>query len=144
MKVFLFLIGLISLVSCKKSDDRNDLIIQSGFVCGWGSGEDSINISETSVNYVFYIPSKSLLPQTDTSRNMAGSEWPEVLNSFNIEDFMKLEYNTCNVCVDGCDEWISIQNDRLYHKITFTKGEQIEAIQGLQNKISQLREEFSK
>ena len=142
--VGLFLIGLISLVSCKKPEDRTDLVINAGFMCGWGAGEDSINISETIVEYVFYVPRESALPHTRASRNLTESEWTEILNSFNTDDFMELEYNTCNICVDGCDEWISIKNDRLYHKIVFTKGQQIDAIKGLQDKLSLLREEFGK
>jgi hypothetical protein len=142
--VLLFLAVLLSLGSCKKSDDKTDLIINAGFMCGWGSGEDSINISESAIDYVYYVPRESALPQTRASRNLTESEWSEILNSFNTDDFMELEYNTCNICVDGCDEWISIKNDRVYHKIRFTKGQQIETIKGLQDKLSQLREEFGK
>jgi hypothetical protein len=142
--LFLFIIAFLLVVGCKKSGDKEDLVIKAGFMCGWGAGEDSLNISESIVDYVFYIPSKSSLAQTDTSRIVKKNEWEEILNSFDIDDFMKLEYNTCNICVDGCDEWISIQNDRIYHKIRFTKGEQIDVIKGLQDKIAGLREEFSK
>jgi hypothetical protein len=136
---------LIALASCKKAeDDKADLVIQAGFMCGWGAGEDSINISETNIEYVYYVPRESALPKMRASRNLTESEWLEIINSFNTDDFTELEYNTCNICVDGCDEWISIKNDKLYHKIRFTKDQQIDAIKGLQDKLSMLREEFGK
>jgi len=31
------------------------------------------------------------------------------MNDVNIDNFVKLNYQTCNVCVDGCDEWILIK-----------------------------------
>jgi hypothetical protein len=143
--VLLILVVLVFPGSCKKAvDDKADLVIEAGYMCGWGAGEDSINISESTVDYVYYIPRESALPQTRTSRNLTESEWSEIINSFNTDNFMELEYNTCNICVDGCDEWISIRNDRLYHKIRFTKDQQIETIKGLQDKLSLLREEFGK
>lgn len=140
----LFMIFFSVLVSCKRSDENSNLTIEAGFVCGWGSGTDSLDISKSLIKYVYYVPGKSLLPQISISRSVPNSEWVEILNTVNIDDFVKLDYNSCNICVDGCDEWISIQNDQISHKIRFSKGQQIDAIGKLQTKLAQLRSEFSK
>ena len=143
---FLILTAFFVFLSCKKSEltPNNDLIIKAGFVCGWGSGEDSMEISQTMIKYAYYIPAKSFTPIINKTRPVPDSEWTEILNDVNLDDFIKLNYQSCNICVDGCDEWISIQDDKIYHKITFGKGSIIDTISRLQNKIAELRTEFNK
>jgi hypothetical protein len=144
--LFLILATFFALLSCKKSElpPNSDLIIKAGFMCGWGSGEDSLEISKTTIKYVYYIPAKSHEPIINKIRAVSDSEWTEILNDVNLDDFVKLNYQSCNICVDGCDEWILIQDDQISHNIRFTKGEKIDKINKLQNKLEQLRSEFSK
>jgi hypothetical protein len=148
MKSIAFLILTIFFVfsGCKKSESTpdSDLIIKAGFACGWGSGEDSLEISKTTIKYVFYIPARSNKPVIDKSRAVSESEWKEILNNINFDDFVKLNYQSCNICVDGCDEWISIRDIKISHEIRFAKGLKIDSISKLQNKLEQLRSEFNK
>lgn len=132
--------------NCRRSDfsTEPDYIIKAGFACGWGSGEDSLLISKSLIKYIYYIPSKSREPVINKTRAVSDREWREILNDFNLDDFLKLNYQSCNICVDGCDEWISIKNDEIWHEIRFSKGLNIETISKLQAKLAQLRLEFSK
>jgi hypothetical protein len=147
----LLIIALIFISGCKESEvtiipheySNSDLIIKAGFVCGWGAGTDSIDITSTKISYNYYIPGRSLQPQIKKSRAVSESEWAEILNDVTISEFVKLQYQTCNVCADGCDEWIFIKNDTISHKITFGKGAKIVSISKLQDKLAQLRTEFS-
>ena len=133
--------------SCEKTEsnptDESKLVIKAGFICGWGSGEDSIEISRTSIKYVYYIPGKSLQPQFRKTRAVSSSEWTEIMNDVNLDNFLKLNYQTCKVCADGCDEWIFIQKDNISHGIRFGKGAKIDSISQLQVKLEQLRTEFN-
>jgi len=54
------ILALFILLSCDKNDSNqtSNLVIKAGFICGWGSGEDSIEISQTLIKYVYYIPYK--------------------------------------------------------------------------------------
>jgi hypothetical protein len=133
------------IIGCKKSEltSNSDLIIKSGFMCGWGSGEDSLEISQTTIKYVYYIPSQSRVPIINKSRAVTESEWKQILEIVNLDDFVKLKYQSCNICVDGCDEWISIEDDEISHNIRFGKGSQIDTISRLQNKLAELRAEFN-
>lgn len=140
----LAIILLILTSGCNKSDDNSKLTIWAGFECGWGLGIDSLYISESVIRYVYYVPSRSPLPQINVTRKTGESEWAELVGVVNPDNFVKLDYNTCNICFDGCDEWISIQNDRIYHKIRFSKGLKIPSIDNFQTKLEQLRSEFSK
>jgi hypothetical protein len=143
---FLVLTLFFAFSGCKKSGltPGSDLIIKAGFACGWGLGEDSLEISKTMVKYVYYIPAKSHEPVINKTRAVSDSEWTEILSDINLDDFVKLNYQTCNICVDGCDEWIFIQDDIISHNIRFNRGEKIDQINKLQNKLEQLRTEFSK
>jgi hypothetical protein len=60
-----------------------------------------------------------------------------------MDDFIKLNYNSCNICIDGCDEWIYMQNEESSHKITFGPGFKNDSINKLQTKLKQLRTEFN-
>ena len=148
MKYTLFFVLILFSVflSCKKSEltPGSDLIIKAGFACGWGSGEDSLEISKTTIKYVYYIPARSHESIINKTRAVSDSEWTEILNDVNLNDFVKLNYQTCNICFDGCDEWILVQDDKISHNIRFTRGEKIDQINKLQNKLGQLRSEFSK
>jgi hypothetical protein len=145
--VFLLFTGL---VCCKKSENdlsskgNSSLKIIAGFICGWGTGEDSLYISKTSIKYVYYIPATSMLPQINKTRSVQDTEWVNIVNSIDLNEFVKLNYNSCNICVDGCDEWISIQNNQISHQIRFSKGMKIDSIYKLQQRIARLRSEFSR
>jgi hypothetical protein len=146
-KFVLPIIGLL-LFGCSKNNsedaaDNSGLIIKSGFVCGWGSGTDTIEISKTTIRYVYYIPRLSEKPQISKSRAVSESEWNEIISGVKMDEFTRLTYNTCNVCFDGCDEWILIQQKESSYKITFGKGAEIEPINKLQAKLAQLRKEFN-
>jgi hypothetical protein len=144
--IFIILMTFFVLLGCKKSEltPNSDLIIKAGFMCGWGSGDDSLVISQSKIKYVYYIPAQSRVPIINKSRSVSESEWTEILNIVNLDDFVKLNYQSCNICVDGCDEWISMEDDKISHSIRIGKGYQIGIISGLQNKLAELRSEFSK
>jgi hypothetical protein len=152
MKKYISLIFLllIFLVGCKKQEnypvfkEESPLKIKAGFMCGWGSGEDSLYISNTVIKYVYYVPAKSLLPKFKQTRATTEAEWINILNALDLNKFIKLNYNSCNICVDGCDEWISIQDDLISHQIRFGYGSKIDSICDLQTILAQFRSEFSK
>ena len=119
------------------------LFIQSGSVCGRGSGTDSLKITKSEILYSYYIPRLSDKPQILKKRGISKEEWNQIINCFNPIEFSKLNFNSCNVCFDGCDEWILILNELNLHKITFAKGMKIDNLSQLQLKLSALRAEFN-
>lgn len=125
------------------NETNSDLIIKAGFECGWGSGTDSLEISQKTINYVYYVPASSSEPIVRKSRSLKDDEWKEILSDVNTDDFAELSYNDCNICYDGCDEWIFIEKGTFSHKITFGKGLAIDTISNLQKKLAELRAEFN-
>ena len=138
------LFGLI--LPCCREDavQKDDLVIQAGFVCGWGSGTDSIQITPMAVHYRYFVPRESNQPKIDKTRALVKGEWEELVRVVNQQEFNRLNYNSCNVCFDGCDEWIEMKNGDSEHKITFPKGQSIESIGKLQDKLALYRSEFFK
>jgi hypothetical protein len=144
-----FLMIIPFLISCNKSDENDksdyiysDLIIKAGFMCGWGAGEDSLEISGSGIKYIYYVPAQSQLPKIKVSRSLTDSEWINIQNAIDIDEFLNLNYNACNICVDGCDEWISVQNKQVNHQIRYSRGLQIESIKKLQDLIAAFKAEF--
>jgi hypothetical protein len=122
--------------------DNTSMVIRAGFMCGWGSGQDSLIISRTVIKYVYSVPASSNKPEINKTRFTTPAEWNNILNSVNLNNFLNLNYNSCNVCLDGCDEWIAIKNDWISHQIRFGVGLKIDSIKPLQDLLSQLRTEF--
>jgi hypothetical protein len=139
---------LACLSGCEKQEkpsinkDESPLKIRAGFMCGWGTGEDSLYISNTVIKYVYSVPAQSNLPKINKTRATTDAEWVNILNSLDLDNFVKLNYNSCGICVDGCDEWIKIQNDQISHQIRFGLGAKLDSISDLQTLIAQYRSEF--
>jgi hypothetical protein len=141
-----FLLG-VWMMSCKNSTpdplNESNFKIKAGYICGWGAGIDTLEIANQTVRYVYYVPRKSAKAQILKTRKLTDQEWTELKNSVNWSQFIRLNYKTCNVCFDGCDEWIALQNGDFSHQITFSKGLKIDTINTLQAKIAQLKSELS-
>lgn len=147
ISVFLLIFTMLSVFhGCIKYQtvDSSEMNISAGFVCGWGSGMDSLFISRDSINYRYWVPASSADPVIKKGRAVTETEWKEILSYVNLSEFLNLDYQSCNVCFDGCDEWISVKNDNISHKITFEKGLEIKDITRLQAKLAALRAEFAR
>ncbi len=149
MKNLIPIIIMLTFISgCNKknmeSGSSDSLIISAGYACGWGAGEDSLIITTNSIKYLFLIPAQSREPKINKTIALSGAELDSIKQSVNYEEFQKLNYNTCNICVDGCDEWITLYSERGSHRIRFSMGERIGSISALQDKLAEIRSKFNK
>lgn len=142
------LLSSFCLISCNKkenidlNEENSSMVIKAGFACGWGTGEDSLIISSTIIKYVYSVPAKSRVPEINQTRFTTTADWKNITDAIDLNNFLKLNYNTCNICLDGCDEWIAIRNDSIFHQIRFGLGLKIDSIKPLQDLLSQYRSEF--
>jgi len=150
MKYILFCIAFLLSVpfTCNRQEPEagvsdSETKITAGYVCGWGSGEDSLVITSGKVSYRFFVPASSSKPSVTVSRSLTAAEQEEIRNAVDFPTFSQLEYNSCNVCVDGCDEWIIIKYLRSTHEIRYSKGQQINSISQLQSILLNFRKEFN-
>lgn len=123
MKYRIFLLGIaIAVISCSEKhvtdgDHLNTYSVVLGHVCGWCAGADSLYVTVEQLTYtsVDYCNDTISIQHNPFSFN----ELNQLMGLIEIDDFLNISINTCNVCVDGCDTWITISNDTLSHTIRF-------------------------
>lgn len=144
MKVFLLASILLILwaISCNRDKDTSGLTIVAGSVCGWCGGIDSLIMSENSLNYRFMNPCDR--HAYSMVSDIEKTEWDELTGMIDLDEFNHIHLNTCNVCVDGCDQWITIRNGSYSHTIRFGYGdlEAFLSIKPFADKLDSIREVF--
>jgi hypothetical protein len=120
------IIVFLLIYSCNKGVDDlvvndNQLIIKYGTYGSWCTGDDSLIISSNNLRYGYYSPcdKKSIFKQSIIS----SEDKKQLVNTLNLIEFEKLELNSCAICVDGTDYWISIENGSYFHKIRYAAGD---------------------
>jgi hypothetical protein len=144
MKIFLLASMLLLLwaISCNKDKETSGLTIIGGSVCGWCAGSDSVIINESRLNYR-NMRSCDHYAYSKVS-HMEKSEWDNLTELIDLDAFNNIHLNTCNVCVDGCDKWITIRNGSYSHTIRFGYQDSvaIEPIRLLADRLDSLREAY--
>ncbi len=129
------------MVACEKSDvEKNDGIqITIGSVCGWCVSSDSMVITSTKMAYTTYSPCDTTNEKKQYETN--AKDWKELTNLLDYEEFEKIDINTCYVCADGCDTWITVKNGESSHSIRFGYPDSltIQPIIPFINKLDSLR-----
>lgn len=105
----------------KNPDSR--LVIKTGTVCGWCTINDTLTIIGNSVRYVNYANCSTINSSMQKTGQLKTSEFEALLAQFDFNEFKKLDLNSCNVCVDGCDDWIYFNNGTESHYIRFTRND---------------------
>jgi hypothetical protein len=146
MKIFLLTSMLLLLwaISCDKDKETSGLTIVGGSVCGWCAGKDSVILSEYDIQYrnMKSCDRHAYSKITDMDK----AEWDKITRMINYEKFSDIHLNSCNICVDGCDNWITIRNESYSHTIRYGYGDSavLQAIRPLIEKIDSIRQDFRK
>ena len=99
------------------------LIIKTGTICGWCSLNDTLTITGNSVRYVNYTQCTNTQPSVEKEGQISAADLQALLSLLDFEEFKKLDLNSCNVCFDGCDDWIYYNDGRESHYIRFTRND---------------------
>jgi hypothetical protein len=129
-------------ISC--DDEPSDIIIKTCRECGWCVGRDSLTIRKSNSSYAFHSPCSGI---DDKNRHVKtdATKWNQLVASLDWNEFNKVQVNTCAVCADGCDTWISVEKNHETHRIRFTESStEIEAIRPFVESLDFLIEEFRK
>lgn len=128
------------LVSEKKT---SDLIIKSGTVCGWCARNDTLSINGNSVRYVNYTQCNNSKPAVQKTGEIATQTLDSLLMLLDNDEFKKIELNTCNICFDGCDNWLEIHQGEESHYIRFTGNESsLEPIKGFIERLNVIKSKY--
>jgi hypothetical protein len=143
LKIIPFIFVLSLFWGCDQSENEaEELQIEFGSVCGWCAGEEFITVTSSQLSYYKNIPCGDDKGTTRKSRKITASEWNEIIASFNIEDFKTLNYNTCNVCADGCDEIIRITENGNLHEIRYSPSDEIQETKKLEQFLAEILDEM--
>jgi len=120
MKVNTFIIlilFLVLIISCDSENEKPEMVFTIGTVCGWCAGSDSLVI--TKQKKTFTLAAICDRKEKRTSNLTPETEWEELIALYNQQKFEAININTCNVCADGCDTWIRVENGDFSHEIRF-------------------------
>ncbi len=119
---------------------HSDLVIKTGTVCGWCSMNDTLTISGNSVRYVNYTQCNTSVPAVGKNGQITTSELEVLLAQLDFAEFKKLDLNSCNVCFDGCDDWIYYRNGTQSHYIRFTRNDpKIQPVQAFVDHLNAIK-----
>jgi hypothetical protein len=122
----------------------SDFIIKTGTVCGWCTVNDTLTIIGTTVRYVNYANCSTASPTVQKNGQLNLAERNDLLAKLNLSEFKKLELNSCNVCADGCDDWISFSNGTDSHTIRFSRNDpQLQPIKSFVDQLNQIKTQYT-
>ncbi len=144
LKSGIFIFVIVIFLSCEKNEviEHDDFIIEFGSECGWCAGQEFVTVSASKISYLRNIPCGEEKGTIQKSRNISAAEWDEINSSFDYSLFKTLDYNECNVCVDGCDEIIRITENESNHELRYSVSGEIEGMRNLQQILTGLLEEM--
>lgn len=123
----------------------SNLIIKTGTICGWCSVDDTLTIHGNSVRYVNYTQCSNNQPAVEKNGQVLTSQLDTLLANLNLNEFKKLNLNSCNVCADGCDNWIFFDNGIESHYIRFGTGDpKLQPIQLFIDQLNAIKTQYSK
>jgi hypothetical protein len=136
--------------SCRYESDQSHvktntsvITIKTGTICGWCAVNDTLIIKGNSVRYVNYWDCM-VNHSFGNSNEIKPSELNDLLASLDFSTFTKLELNTCNLCVDGCDDWVFIEYGTDSHYIRFGKDDpEVQPIKSFIDELYMIKTKYS-
>jgi hypothetical protein len=140
----LFIFILTGFIGCEENEipEQENIKIEFGSVCGWCAGEEFISVTNSGIEYIRSIPCGEGKGITKKEKEINPEEWDEILSSFDYSLFSTLNYNSCNVCVDGCDEIIKITKDDILHEIRYSYPDEVNETKDLRQLLNKIMEEM--
>ncbi|HLN74852.1 MAG: hypothetical protein ACM3O8_05310 [Methylococcaceae bacterium] len=129
MKRILIIAALVIFaLSCQEEQlasekSSSDLMIKTGTICGWCSKNDTLSIIGNSVRYVNYTQCDNSNPVIMKTGEIDAQVLDSLLLFLDYDAFKKIALNSCNICFDGCDNWIEIHTGEESHYIRFIGNE---------------------
>lgn len=141
-KLFALILLSILIVSCESDTENSEMVITIGTTCGWCAGTDSLVITKNNMTYTL----AAICDRGEKKINKVtpDSIWQKINGLYDQTKFEKININTCNVCADGCDTWIRVQNGDFNHIIRFSSYQDtvLSPIWEFVGKLNDLKNEY--
>ncbi len=123
---------------------NSGVIIKTGTICGWCTVNDTLTIKGNSVWYVNYANCSTGNPSVQKSGQLKTSELDSLLALLHFDELKKLDLISCNVCFDGCDDWISFENGNESHYIRYGSSDpKLEPIRAFVDRLKEVKSKYS-
>lgn len=138
------LIIFLMISACEEIEitEQENFKIEFGSECGWCAGQEFITVTSSKIEYIRNVPCGDGKGTTKKEKEISTIEWNEIQTSFDYSLFKKLDYNSCNVCADGCDEIIKINENDSIHEIRYSSPNEIEETKDLRQILNKIMEEM--
>jgi len=145
---FSILAFLVICFSCTEQtiDDNSysDIIIKTGTVCGWCTVNDTLTISGKNLRFVNYSNCSTTKASIEKNGELTNSELEKLVKLLDFEELKKLDMNSCNVCFDGCDDWITYSNGSDLHTIRYSRNDpKLKNIQAFVDELMRYKAKYS-
>ena len=141
IKLFVLLLSIL-IVSCESEAENPEMVITIGTTCGWCAGTDFLVITKNNMTYTL----AAICDRSEKiiNKSTPDSIWQKLNGLYDQSKFKKINIKTCNVCVDGCDTWIRVQNGDFNHEIRFgsTQDIALASISEFVEKLNYLKNEY--
>jgi hypothetical protein len=148
-----FIVCVVIFTSCEKESKKLSIsdininesgtIIKYGLIRGWAMGNDSLIIESNDMWFIsnFNADNSTIIQH----QLIQDSEMDTLLNSLDVNEFLKIASNSADICPDCAEYWISLENDTLYHRIHYdhTDSESIGSIRNFVDKLEMLKNRFN-
>lgn len=145
---YLIILGSFAILSCQKASSvhavtEDEIQISINTACGWCAPGDSMTITKATTAYK-YRPSSCSIDGELISSGTQQEQWRNLVQLLDLEKFNSINLNECNICVDGCDEWITIKQNRYEHTIRYgsIQNEKLKEIKPFIEKLHAIRAEM--
>lgn len=96
------------------------------------------------VRYVNYADCSNFSPTVSKTGTLIGTELDALLASLNFSEFEKLDLNSCNICFDGCDDWIQVIDGVESHYIRYGGSEtELQPIKVFVNQLNSIKAKYA-
>ena len=147
-KITLFVFLVFLMASCQEDQlvtekSPSKVVIKTGTICGWCTVNDTLTISDNTVRYVNYTQCNNSTPSVKKNGQIATSDLEVLLSRLDFDELKKIDLNTCNICFDGCDDWIYFNNGSESHYIRFTRNDpKLQPIQGFIDQLNGIKTRY--
>lgn len=127
------------------NDNTNsNLLIKTGTVCGWCTLNDTLTISGKHLRYVNYANCSNTKASVVRSGELTNLELDALIKLIDFDEMKKIDLNSCNVCADGCDDWIIYSNYSQSHYIRFSRNDpKLKSIQAFVDELNRIKANLS-
>ena len=83
------------------------------------------------------------MPAVEKNGQIATADLEALLSNLDFNELKKLDLNSCNVCFDGCDDWIYFDNGSESHYIRFTRNDpKLQPIQVFVDQLNAIKTQY--